>query len=131
MFTIKIDHNDVVVSAMLSSMPISWDALRNLEESRDHLMIDPNKLAKSLDTIEQGLSPEVLKIASRLGERLIERYHKDEPKIVYSFELLEDRLWEMPYFTRPLLASELPTIWYALKHAYPWTIFLMLTDPYL
>jgi hypothetical protein len=116
---------------MLSSMPITWDTLRQLEHSRDLMMIDPSKLVDSLDALEQELSPEVVKVASRLGERLIERFHKDESKIIYSFELLEQRLWEMPYFTRPLLASELPTIWYALKHVYPWTIFMMLTDPYL
>jgi hypothetical protein len=116
---------------MLSSMPISWETLRQLEQSRDALMIDPSKLVDSLNALEKEISPEVIKVATRLGERLIERYHKDEPKIVYSFELLEERLWEMPYFTRPVLASELPSIWYALKHAYPWTIFLMITDPYL
>lgn len=131
MIKTKTDHTDVVVSAMLSSMPIDWTTLRNLEQARAFLMIDPSKLAESLDAIEAALPDGVVKVASRLGDRLIERYHKEEPKIVYSFDLLNERLWEMPYFTRPVLSSELPTIWHALTYAYPWSIFLMITDPSL
>lgn len=131
MLSTKSGHTDVVVSTMLSTMPISWETLRQLEHSRDKLMINPGKLVESLDLIEQRLPKDVLDVAVRLGESLIAQYGRDEPKVVYSFNLLEDRLWEMPYFTRPLLASELPSLWYVFLNAYPWTIFLMITDPSL
>lgn len=127
----KSGHTDVVVSTMLSTMPISWDTLRELERTRGALMIDPGKISESLEAIEERIPKDVLDVAVRLGEHLISQYSRDESKVTYSFSLLEDRLWEMPYFTRPLLASEIPSLWYAFTNAYPWTIFLMITDPSL
>lgn len=131
MIKIKADHTDVVVSAMLSSMPISWETLRSLEEVRLSIAIDPSNLTQSLNALEESLPKDLIHLATRLSEELMGRYDKNEPKIVYTIETLRDRLWEMPYFTRALLSSELPSIWHALRYAYPWTIFLMVTDPSL
>jgi hypothetical protein len=131
MLKTTINHTDVVVSAILSSRLVDWGHLREIERIREEIYIDPSHIADSLSELERRLSPVALKTLTDVSQSLLRQYHKGDRHITYSITLLKQSLWELPYFERPPLLSECRTLEYMVFTAFPWMLYLMVTDPAL
>lgn len=131
MIKTTINHNDVVVSSILSARLVDWGNLREIERIREEIYIDPSHIANSLQEIESRLSITTLSTLTEVSRGMIRLYHKGDQHMVESINLLRRCLWELPYFDREPLQSECRTLEYMVFTAFPWILYLMVTDPAL
>lgn len=131
MIRTTVSHNDVVVTTILSTRFVDWGHLREIERIREEIYIDPKYIADSLTEIERRLTPNALKTLIDSGEHLIGLLRKGDPHLRGSLDLWRRSLPDLPYFSDEPLQSQCQTLEHMILNAFPWMLYLMITDPAL
>lgn len=131
MLKTKITHNDVVVGALLSITTRDWRHMREIETVREEMTIDPECIADSLSEVERSMTPHVKRLLLDGSNVLLSLLKRGDPHVRQSIDLLKRNLPELPYYERDPSVSECVSFEYMVFNAFPWMIYLMITDPSL